>query len=128
HHDEDERNRENDGKPLLGLLQPLELSRPIDTIAGWKFYIATDTLLSFLHRAGKVAATDAEFDRHKTLVALTENVGGAGIERDTGEVAQGNVGVALGGLNADLDIAHVIDAASVSRRQPHHHTELAVRL
>src|SRR6202035_3493192 len=87
HHDEDEGNRENDGKPLLGLLQPFELSGPIDAIAGRQFYIAADTLLSFLHGAGKVAATYAEFDRHKTLVAFTKNVGGAGIERDGGEVA-----------------------------------------
>ena len=128
HHDEDERNRQNDGKPLLGLLQPFELAGPIDAIAGRQFHVAADALLRFLDGAGEVAAAYAEFDRHETLVALAENVGGAGIERDDGEVAQRNIGVAVRRLNADLDIAHFVDVVAILRRQPHHHAELAVRL
>src|SRR6185312_14380220 len=67
-------------------------------------------------------------DRQEALVALAEDIGGAGVEGDGGELAQRYVGVARGSLNPDLDVAHVLDIASILGRQPHHHGELAVRL
>ena len=54
-----ERNRQNDGEPFLGLLQPFELAGPIDAIAGRQLHVLADALLGFLHRAGEVAAAHA---------------------------------------------------------------------
>ena len=78
----------------LRLLQPLELAGPLDAVAGRQLDVLGDALLRFRDGAGEVAAAHAELDRHEALVALAKDVGGAGVERDRGELAQRNIGVA----------------------------------
>src|SRR6202020_162261 len=113
HHDQDKGNGQNNREPLLGLLQRIDLSRPIDAIAGWQLHIAVDALLRFLDRTGKIAASDAELDRHKALVFLAKDVRGAGVERDVGEITERNMRISGRRLNADLDILHLVDVVAI---------------
>src|SRR5262249_21138750 len=64
----------------------------------------------------------------ETLVALAENIRGAGVEGDRGEVGEWNIGVAGRGLHADLEIAHGIEVAAIFGGEANRHVELAVGL
>ena len=85
----------------------------IDAIADRQLDVLGDALLRLGDGAAEIAAAHAEFDRNEALVALVIDVGGAGIERDIGKLAQRNISVGAGRrLIADLDVA---DASMLSR-------------
>ena len=126
--DQDKADRHDDREPFLSLLQPFELSGPLDLISSRQAHVFRDPLLRVLDRACEIAPAHAELDRNEALVALTKNIGRAGIERNRSEIAQWNIGIAVGTLNANLDVVHRLKAAAVFRCQPHSDIELAVRL
>src|SRR5262249_24901448 len=117
------------GEPLLSLLQPIELSSPLDAIPGRQDDIAADSPPRLGNRASKVATANAELDRHKSLIALTKNIGGACIERDVGELPQRNIRIdAASCLSRHLDVLHGRDVVAVFLRQPYVNIKLPIGL
>src|SRR5207253_6185339 len=109
--------------------QLLELAGPLDAVAVRQPHVFRDPPLRLGDGAAEVAAAHAELDGNVALVALVEDIGGAGVERDVGELAQRNIGVAAaGGDVADLDVAHRFQAVAILGRDAHGDGELAIRL
>ena len=72
---------------FLASCKVAELARPNQPVARGKLHVLRDSLLRFLDRAAKVAATDAELDRDETLHALVINPGRSSIQGDRRQFA-----------------------------------------
>jgi hypothetical protein len=113
----------------LGLLQRFELARVLDAVALGQFDLGGHALLQFGDGAAQVALAHAELDRDVALVALVVDVGGTGVERDVGDVAQRHegVGAARAGV-ADAQVAHTLQVVPVGRKVAHRQAVLAFTL
>src|SRR5580700_8593512 len=78
-------DRHDDLQSLLCFLEITELTGPDQMVAGGKFHVVRDSLLSVLNSAAKVAATNAELHRDKALHAFVINPRRARIEADGGQ-------------------------------------------
>ena len=85
-------------------------------IASRQRHVLFDSLLCLVNGACEVATAHAELNWNETLIALTKDVRRARIERDRGKLAQWNIRVAVGGLIADLDLVHRLNAVPVFGR------------
>src|SRR6516162_4060082 len=127
--DQYQRHRHDDREPSLGLLQFFEFAGPFNAISGRKCDIARDPSLRLGNRAAEVTTTHTKFDRNESLIALTEDIRRAGIERDGGKVAQRDIRItATIGRNANLDPADNVDLIAKLGGKPNKDAELAVAL
>src|SRR5262245_17440047 len=129
HQDQNQAHGNDDGEPLLCLLQGFELAGPLETIAVRQSNVLGNARLSLSDRTAEIPLADAEFHGDETLVALVINVGRTGIERYLGKLGQGNVGVGPGRrLISDLEGTNGIDVLPILRSQPHRDIELSIAL
>src|SRR5262249_60651388 len=89
HHDKNEAYRHDDGQALLGLLQGLKFSCPLDAVPVRKLHVTCDLFLGFGDGPAKIAITDAEFHGDETLVVFVINVEAPGSRDMVASLVQG---------------------------------------
>ena len=111
------------------MLQPVEFPRPFDAIAGRQADVPGNALLRLGDGTGKIAAANAEFNRNEALIAVTKDIGCPRVQRDGGQFAQGNIGIAARRrLSADLEVLDTVDVVPEFGRQTNGDVELPIGL
>ncbi len=124
HENQQQRDRHHDHQARFRGLQIVEFTGPDEAIASRKLDRLFHTLLRLRDRAAEISPAHAELDRDVALAPLAIDEGCAGIERDVGKLAQGNIGVGAGGrLVGHLDVTHRIDALAEFGIEPHRDAE-----